>query len=308
MSEEFVVICAFDRRVLFAAAAMLHSVRQHLAEDKKLRVFCFVTEVPAADTKAFSDFFSKQQRNCEVSFLTEKDLCRGLPEEDQCCFDDLMKERISAWKAVISRLYIPLCLPSEIKRVVHLDVDVIAINDISGLSELPLDGYPLAGVVAPLKSLQHRLPHVKTYFNAGVLVIDLERWRSLSVSQRSAEWLSRHPEARFRDQDALNAVLTDEKGVRGWKMLEPTWQALPPLFLLPKWFRLYDAPPVEEIRLVHFAGPAKPWLYDVHPLAHVFWPHLESVPFKIPHEVLSSYRWTRQFRMRFLRLLAKIIG
>jgi len=101
------------------------------------------------------------------------------------------------------------------------------------------------------------------YFNAGVLVVDLQAWRSQEVGQRAIEYLGRYSRSiNLADQDALNAVLHDR-----WTQLEDRWNVLGGLagrrHLEPKgipYARMAAA--ARDPAIIHFAGHLKPWLYD----------------------------------------------
>src|SRR5262249_2011803 len=92
------------------------------------------------------------------------------------------------------------------------------------------------------------------YFNAGVLVIDLEAWRAQGIGDRLRSAMSRlDGKFGFGDQDALNFVLIDN-----WVELPIEWDYL--FVGLPG-----AVTPVVGSRIlasdgiVHFVGPIKPW-------------------------------------------------
>ncbi|MDQ2919493.1 MAG: hypothetical protein M3R10_06410, partial [Verrucomicrobiota bacterium] len=88
------------------------------------------------------------------------------------------------------------------------------------------------------------------YFNAGVILLDLARWRAEEVARRALDYLrSYRQQVFFWDQEALNAVLAGR-----WGTLEPRWN------WMPRFDRLTNR---DEIRrdpwIVHFSGNMKPW-------------------------------------------------
>jgi len=63
----------------------------------------------------------------------------------------------------------------------------------------------------------------RRYFNAGVMLIDIGRWRTEHVGSKAFEFTRRHlPILQQYDQDSLNAVLAGR-----WKELDPRWQVQP---------------------------------------------------------------------------------
>ena len=60
-----------------------------------------------------------------------------------------------------------------------------------------------------------KLPAEAAYFNSGVLLINLDGWRSRDLGREILDWIAANPDKiTLADQDAINAVL---------------WQAITPL-------------------------------------------------------------------------------
>jgi lipopolysaccharide biosynthesis glycosyltransferase len=126
--------------------------------------------------------------------------------------------------AVYYRLYFPLLIDGSVERLLYIDTDTIVLKKLDELYGQSLYGFPVAAVydnfvkVQPLIGLN--LPG--HYFNSGVLLIDLAKWRQQQVSERAIEYLRSHPEKiRYVDQCALNAVLKNN-----WLMLESRYNLL----------------------------------------------------------------------------------
>jgi len=167
------------------------------------------------------------------------------------------------------RMFLGEALPETIERVIFLDADVLVEGDLAELWSSPFDGYTLQAVPDAYGELLHtsRLrkmgvayPHGARFFNAGVLLIDLCRWRERDVGRQASELLWKYG-VRFygRDQDALNCVLADD-----WKALPPSWN----LHELPHMLFCWDTSgqsPAElrrtfsEPNIIHFVGTWKPW-------------------------------------------------
>jgi lipopolysaccharide biosynthesis glycosyltransferase len=113
------------------------------------------------------------------------------------------------------RLLIGEVLPASVERAVYLDADVLVRHPIDELFTTDLQGAVMGGVpdaghpwVATVHSLPWRtlgLDPSAAYFNAGVLAIDLARWRDEGIGRRAMELLRSHKFA-YSDQCALNAV------------------------------------------------------------------------------------------------------
>ena len=165
-------------------------------------------------------------------------------------------------------LVLDLLMPDDVKRLLYLDADTLVLSDLSPLWDADLDGHALAAVQdTMLHHLQDSyvpeeidgsvpLPN----FNAGVALIDLDRWRSDAVCQRTRDLLQRH-HGRLSsiDQQALNWAL-----IGCWKPLPLVWNRMTHVLAIPSHHctcfdqREFDIA-LRRPRIVHFSGTSKPW-------------------------------------------------
>jgi lipopolysaccharide biosynthesis glycosyltransferase len=124
------------------------------------------------------------------------------------------------------RLVMAELLPTELDRVIYLDADVIVRRSLRDLWQADVGVAPIGAVrdaYLPWMVRNSRF-HWRDvgvapdapFFNSGVLVVDLERWRAREVGSRALGLLSR--ESSMFDQCALNVVLERE-----WSALSPEW-------------------------------------------------------------------------------------
>jgi lipopolysaccharide biosynthesis glycosyltransferase len=169
-----------------------------------------------------------------------------------------------------ARLLIPELLPANIRRAVYLDGDLLVKSDVSPLFEVELGDAPFAAVRDfVIGSTSHgssgvREPVVsRPYFNAGVLAIDVARWRDTGFAERALAYAAAGTRPLlFADQDAMNAVA--EK----WHQLDLRWnvqvQLLRHIEDMPR-TDLTDRLSHERDDLyrgaavLHFTGSQKPW-------------------------------------------------
>jgi len=164
-------------------------------------------------------------------------------------------------------------LPPDLEKVIWLDSDLVVLGDIGVLWDMPMEGHTVLAVQdlvvpyvsSPLGISAYRelgLSADTKHFNAGVLVVDLARWRSQDVAARILRYLEVHRDTTVLwDQEGLNAVLVDS-----WGELDPRWNQIAgvcgqPFFrpghLSPQAYRGVVTRPL----IVHFAGSLKPWLH-----------------------------------------------
>jgi lipopolysaccharide biosynthesis glycosyltransferase len=174
------------------------------------------------------------------------------------------------------RLFLDRVVGDEWTRVIYLDSDLIVDHDISPLYHAALDGRTVGAVAGislptigslPEGHIFHRLGIDANlpYFNAGVMVIDRQKWRDKKVEERCLEFLSVHRDAvKYWDQDALNYVLREE-----WAALDPRWNRTSDYHSLMKKGELDRiVPRAAKLRspfIVHFISGYKPWSAYRHP-------------------------------------------
>lgn len=127
------------------------------------------------------------------------------------------------------RIMIPEFLPSERKRALYLDSDILVTADLATLWDVDMGAFPLWAVQnyslgdferqvrAPFPELA--APEDGVYFNSGMLLFNLPAWRDENISERTFKFLDQHSHRlSFPDQDALNAILAGH-----WGRLDPRW-------------------------------------------------------------------------------------
>lgn len=173
--------------------------------------------------------------------------------------------------AAYARLLMGHLLPAELDRVIYMDGDLLALADLRPLWEMDLQGHPMAAVQDPVGGLVGRsaqmmhwqgwdVPEGTLYFNSGLMVFDLDRWRKEGLFERAIRVAREHPDRmRWWDQCALNHVIRGD-----YAPVDPAWNVLPQLYYPPnRQDVLYGREVVERCiakpRMLHFSGGHRPW-------------------------------------------------
>jgi glycosyltransferase involved in cell wall biosynthesis/lipopolysaccharide biosynthesis glycosyltransferase len=190
---------------------------------------------------------------------------------DSASFADLPRLMPHVSLATYGRLMLGMVLPKDVHRVLYLDCDVLVRGDVAELFSPPIAGVvravvnfglPLIGMVSSRSPLFERLgiPRDAPYFNAGVLVIDLDAWRAERIDERCLDLARRYPtEIGLADQCILNAVLY---GRVDWAA--PRWNSWGRVRTFRTWNPTgYTAAELDAaIRdpgIIHFVMTPKPW-------------------------------------------------
>lgn len=154
------------------------------------------------------------------------------------------------------RLFLPDLLP-DCDACVYLDCDLVVTRPLDPLFALASAGPALHAEGSGVRGDSLDRPTFAAldmaldaaYFNCGVLVFNLARWRSERLSERCVAFAVEHPHALLSaDQTVLNCVLADITGAFGQEFNTFLWPDSP---VVPSTARTG--------RIFHFVGAPKPW-------------------------------------------------
>ena len=115
------------------------------------------------------------------------------------------------------------------------------------------------------------IPESATYFNVGVMLINLNKWRESNIEINAFQYIKNHKNIRFRDQDILNILLHDK-----CILLPPAFNAM---VFSPNtaWYKEQ-----KKVYIVHFICANKPWLlWSKHPFKKRYYFYLRKTPWKL---------------------------
>jgi lipopolysaccharide biosynthesis glycosyltransferase len=301
------IACGANVGYLPYAATMLHSLLTHNPDVPVAIHFMHDEALPASELEKLAGmvqgFGAQWHAHCIVDGRLE-----GFP----------VSWRFSreAWY----RALLPDLLPKA-SRVLYLDADTLILRPLKPLWDVDLRGKAIAAVINPLYPFMDAgflsglgLRGVEDYFNSGVLLMDLDRWRAEELTARLVEFVARHGQAQnWPDQNALNHVLRDR-----WFAVDPIWNAHSIFFDLPASKLSITDSQWQELRrdpaIVHFIAPYKPLEYLCkHPYRERHLDHLRQTPWRnapitgatVRNRVLrllpQPFMWLALRRLRLLR-------
>ena len=234
---------------------MLRSLRNHNQADD-LQVYIIHEAIDGADKALFVQYISEFLPSASL-IQVNSSLLNEFP----------VFGHISI--ATYFRLLIPSVLPPILKRALFLDSDIVIQDSLNDLWHTPMEGMPVAAVSDRNLEMQRKRLGMAVdapYFNAGVLLIDLEQWRHENILGKGLDFARDNADKLDNwDQDVLNHLF--EKRVR---IVHQRWNAMAHLWGLdPAWLQAQGSLTMEEQEahdnpaIVHFAGGgiAKPWNY-----------------------------------------------
>jgi lipopolysaccharide biosynthesis glycosyltransferase len=289
--QDVIVACAADGAYAMPLAAMLHSALVGLRPGVTITAHIVDAGLSATDRGRLADLALSHGAELQWHEPSTPSLA-ALP----------------AWGRMTSttyhRLLLPRLLPEEVTRAIWLDCDLLVTADLVRLWETDLGGRHLLAVrdsIVPLVSSRYGIRRWRElgfsrdapYFNAGVMLVDVGRWREDDIGALAREYLRQAPDVMLWDQEGLNVALY---GL--WGELDPRWNRM------ASGERVSAGEPDAAPWIVHYGGMLKPWLLP-EPLSGpraLFYRHLDQTPWAgwRPSRTLPSVTlgWYESSRLR----------
>jgi lipopolysaccharide biosynthesis glycosyltransferase len=188
--------------------------------------------------------------------------------------------------ATYFRILIPFVLPDSLYKVLYLDCDIIVRKNIKELWSYDISNNPIGAVYdMVVEDIRHynRLCYNRElgYFNAGVLLINLDYWKDNGISNKLLHYIDQYPErTRWHDQDALNGVLIKETVILPFKYnMQNSFFRKDPM--LRKEFLIEINQYLSDPIILHYSTGNKPWFKGSnHPLKGEYLKYLVLTPWK----------------------------
>ncbi len=174
--------------------------------------------------------------------------------------------------SVTGWLFAGRLLPETVGRILYIDCDTVVARPLMELWRTDLNGHMLAAVMEPtIYTAVKRdlgLTDQDVYIDAGVLLIDLKRWREKDAEGRLLAFYEKKEGKLFAcDQDMVNGVLQKEIVT-----LPPKYNFFPNYRYfsykdlvrhMPSYGRVKEEEFKEARRhpvIIHYAGDERPWI------------------------------------------------
>ncbi|KAF5731503.1 hypothetical protein HS088_TW18G00181 [Tripterygium wilfordii] len=170
-----------------------------------------------------------------------------------------------------ARIYLADIIPTHVKRVIYLDSDLVVIDDIEKLWEVNLEDKVLAAPEychanfieyftnifwADRKLAEAFNGRNPCYFNTGVMIMNVEKWREGGYTEKVEIWMGVQKQKRIYHLGSLPPFLLVLAG--NIKGVDHRWNqhGLGGDNIEGKCRNLHPGP----ISLLHWSGKGKPWL------------------------------------------------
>lgn len=202
--------------------------------------------------------------NINIRFYDVKDILEPIKAQ----LPDMFYYSLAAYY----RLFIETAFP-EYEKAIYLDCDIVLLEDIAKLYNEDIEDY-LVGAVFEQNAVRdpmftNYMRNIigippKTYFNSGVMLMNLKEFRKFKVQDRFLQMLTKYNfDCLTPDQEYLNAICFGRV-----KYLPTGWNK-----------QCFPEPVEGKLNLCHYALANKPWHYSDTINGEYFWQYAKSSVF-----------------------------
>lgn len=177
--------------------------------------------------------------------------------------------------AVYFRFLYEFLLPKEVQRLNYIDGDILCLNSCNEFFNIDLEDNIIAGVndlggFVPTRINELKLTH-KHYFNAGIIIIDLYKWRKFGTWKKLLDLVkAKNTPFKSQDQDILNVIFNARVKIISDRFNFQFWNKSLTKKLLSE----------NYVCLLHIGGYPKPW--------QIIWPYSRQYN-KITKDIYREY-------------------
>lgn len=294
-----IVFCLDNNYVPYCATTIASVIANN--QEKEITFHLFVDGITDVNRKKLQEWVCGIERKCIKFYELSEDDFKDFPVGD--AYINL---------TTYFRLVIQDKLPA-IDKVIYLDCDTIVNGSLKELWNTEMGNCAVAGVrdrVNDSIRLYNRLryPMHNGYVNAGVLLINLKKWREFHVFDKAKEIAKAMPKAlKNHDQDIINILFHDNK-----LMLPFRYNLLEYYLYVEEWLYLdhkYYPEIIEACKnptIIHFCMPQKPWHYEcINPFKELYYKYRKMTPWP---EVVLTHKTQKLSRKQKVKMMLGRLG
>ena len=185
-------------------ATCMCSVYENNKDVKDLDIYVVALNMSNDYKKKLEQTAKKYKRKCHI-----------VPLNDIRSLFDFDVDTLGWHVSVLARFFFDKLLPKSVEKVIYLDGDTVCLRSLKELWDIDMSNNVIAGSLAPTRRTRPEkelgLSSKDPYINAGVLLINLKKWREEGTGERIIDYYRQHDgKLSANDQDAINGALRQE--------------------------------------------------------------------------------------------------
>ena len=256
------IFFASDKNYLHYLAVAAKSLSDKASESNQYKIYVLSDDLRDHDLAIIKSLL-RSNVSIEIADVTEK----------MSSIKNKVSLRDYYTPSIYFRLFIPTMFP-QYKKAIYLDVDITLNADIAKMYKEELGdnyiGAVLDETVWSNKDFTYYVNNAlditeKQYFNSGVLLMNLEKFRNNNIEEDFYKWVNdSYGGTVAPDQDYLNCISKNKV-----KYLDIGWNKMP----------LGDKLDDDKLYLIHYNMFMKPWKYYNVMFEEYFWNTARETPY-----------------------------
>lgn len=275
--------------------AAVHSLLTNNTEFDKIRIHVIDNHIAPENIKRLEDTVGQFANASLIRIPFD-------PWRDKLKLDPVWPISLSSY----ARLFVAQMLPETIGRVLYLDSDMIICGSLRPLWETDLGDCVVGAVqdyVGDRTKIAVGLSPDEAYFNAGLLLIDMDKWREQQIEAACLSFIEAHNgSVAHHDQGVLNGVLHDRRMLLPVRYNLMTIHYLFNRRKLTRYFNdhadFYGETEMEKALdapvILHFTPSftSRPWVKTCrHPKKQAYWDSLGNTPWRGTRPEPDKTKW-----------------
>jgi len=295
LNEPIVVVCAADDNYAMPMVVTIRSALENLDNSRKLLLCIMDGGITKRNKRRIVKSLSLKQ--CEIKWIPRPDVF-----DDKIILSDQLPSLKFLPNATFYKLLIPSLLP-QFAKAIYLDCDLVVRESLEKLWNLDLEeNYLLSPETKDVITVSHPNFGLLNWkelgfsaddkrLTAGVLVFNLEKWRTDNMCTKALEYLvHNHQYIRWHESDVLAAIVG-----RQWGVLDSRWNRVEARFLTDE--------EVKDSFILHFTSYSKPWIaIEKNPASELFFRYLAMTDWSGYRHTIPQRLWRRLKRETKSRL------
>lgn len=251
------IFYASDVNYLPYLSVSIKSLKENANKNFIYRLYVLHTGIDVCHQKKF---FALNEQGFKISFVNVAEKLKEIKRELQ------LRDYYTG--ATYYRIFIANMFP-QYDKALYLDGDTVILGDISQLYGIELHDNLVGAVTdavvsgnAVFRRYTSEVLDIQAnkYFNAGVLLMNLKKFRTDGFYNQFRALLSEYKFSVAQDQDYLNVICKDKV-----KFIPYCWNTMP-----------IDSESKKEPFIIHYNLTLKPWHYADVPYAKYFWSYAKQ--------------------------------
>lgn len=278
MPASISIVLAPDDNYAQHAGVLMASIVANASSNSKVSFYILCDNISEENKRKLSEIDAGKPY--EVNFIhINPDDFEGFPASDYIT--------VSTWY----RMKSSTLLPAEVSRALYLDCDIIVNSPLDEIFEMDFeDNYAMVVLDCWWKKFNKRCGFEKNfkYFNAGVIMMNLDKWREDKIEEKIFSFLKDDPKRlEMLDQTVLNTLLAGRV-----KMLKMKWNMqYTPAYLEESclWgLKKEYAQAYRNPSILHYVNDYKPWRAGagaINKWQSLYFKYLKMTPWRFESEI-----------------------